>query len=69
MSTHETDAGPQVPPPPDLVHHPDLMRRWSVSRTTVYREIERGRLRRHMGGLVRFAIEDVANYERRSLST
>jgi hypothetical protein len=45
------------------------MRRWSVSRTTVYREIERGRLRRHMGGLVRFAIEDVASYERRSLST
>ena len=36
-----------------------------VSRTTIYKEIERGRLKRkHIGGQVRFAAADVAEYER-----
>lgn len=44
---------------------PELMDRWKVSRTTIYREIERGRLKRgHIGGLVRFSAQDVADYER-----
>jgi excisionase family DNA binding protein len=44
----------------------DLMSRWDVSRATIYREIDRGRLRRrHIGGQVRFASEDVASYEHR----
>lgn len=46
---------------------PELMARWSVSRMTIYREIGRGRLRRkHIGGSVRFAVEDVARYERQA---
>lgn len=45
----------------------ELCARWRVSRTTLYREIDRGRLkRRHIGGQVRFAAADVANYERAS---
>lgn len=45
---------------------PDLAARWQVSRATIYREIERGRLkRRHIGGQVRFAADDVAKYENR----
>ena len=49
---------------------PDLMARWGVSRTTIYREIDRGRLkRRHIGGQVRFASEDVAAYEHRPSET
>jgi excisionase family DNA binding protein len=43
----------------------DLVERWGVSRTTIYKEIERGRLKRkHIGGQVRFAAADVAEYER-----
>ena len=46
---------------------PDLVARWGVSRTTVYREIDRGRLRRkHIGGQVRFAVSDVESYERKA---
>ena len=46
---------------------PDLIERWQVSRATIYREIERGRLkRRHIGGQVRFSAEDVAAYELRT---
>lgn len=47
---------------------PELMARWQVGRTTIYREIERGRLKRkHIGGQVRFAAEDVAEYELKSV--
>jgi excisionase family DNA binding protein len=43
----------------------DLTKRWEVSRTTVYREVERGRLKRtHIGGQVRFSAEAVEQYER-----
>ena len=46
----------------------ELGRRWGVSRSTIYREIERGRLnRRHIGGQVRFSAADVASYERQAV--
>lgn len=42
----------------------DLMSRWHVSRSTIYRLIDQGRLRRrHIGGQVRFAAADVASFE------
>lgn len=44
----------------------ELRERWGVSRATIYREIDRGRLKRfHIGGSVRFKAEDVAEYEQR----
>jgi excisionase family DNA binding protein len=46
----------------------ELAERWGVSRSTIYREIDRGRLnRRHIGGQVRFSATDVASYERQSV--
>ena len=43
----------------------DLMSRWSVSRSTIYREIERGRLNRtHIGGQVRFKYANIVEYEK-----
>lgn len=42
----------------------ELTERWSVSRSTVYREIKRRRLRRILiGGSVRFRVKDVELYE------
>lgn len=44
----------------------ELIERWRVSRATIYREIDRGLLkRRHIGGQVRFSAEDVSAYEHR----
>ena len=44
---------------------PDLVEQWRISRTTIYREVERGRLKRkHIGGSVRFSADEVARYER-----
>jgi excisionase family DNA binding protein len=43
----------------------DLMARWGVSRTTIYREIKRGRLKpKRIGGTIRFSADEVARYER-----
>ncbi len=49
---------------------PDLVERWGVSRRTIYREIERGRLKRkHIGGQIRFSFVDVSAYERQAGGT
>ena len=46
---------------------PELVERWAVSRMTIYREIARGRLKRkHIGGSVRFAVEEIARYEQQA---
>jgi len=43
---------------------PELMARWSVGRSTIYREIGRGAIKRkHVAGTVRIAAEDVKAYE------
>jgi excisionase family DNA binding protein len=43
----------------------ELMERWSVSRSTIYREIARGRLKRiHVGSQIRFPAKAVAEYEK-----
>lgn len=48
----------------------DLMSRWSVSRSTIYREIARGRLKRdHIGGQVRFKVASIEAYEKNLSST
>jgi len=48
----------------------ELAERWGVSRSTIYREIDRGRLKkRHIGGQVRFSASDVASYEHRTIET
>jgi excisionase family DNA binding protein len=42
----------------------ELMERWQVSRSTVYREIARGRLKCiHIGSQIRFPAKAVAKYE------
>jgi predicted DNA-binding transcriptional regulator AlpA len=46
---------------------PDLIDRWSISRSTIYNEIRRGKLRRrHVASLVRFALADVLEYEKKA---
>jgi excisionase family DNA binding protein len=43
----------------------ELSVRWGVGRTTIYREVERGRLKKtRIGGQVRFSAESVETYER-----
>jgi excisionase family DNA binding protein len=43
----------------------ELMERWQVSRSTIYREIERGRLKRILvGSQIRFSAKAVAEYEK-----
>jgi hypothetical protein len=43
----------------------ELMARWKVSRTTLWRECKCGRLKRRLvRGSVRFHADDVARYER-----
>jgi hypothetical protein len=45
----------------------DLMTRWDVSRTTLHREVVRGRLKKsYIGGSVRFMAEHVTAYERQA---
>jgi hypothetical protein len=42
----------------------DLMARWDVSRTTIWREVKRGVLRQtKVAGCVRFASSEVLRYE------
>lgn len=44
----------------------DLMTRWSVSRTTIWREVKRGVLRQtNVAGCVRFSSSEVLRYENR----
>lgn len=43
-----------------------LQDRWEVSRATIYREFDRGRLKKHLiGGQVRIPAAEVARYEGR----
>jgi excisionase family DNA binding protein len=45
----------------------ELQARWKVGRTTIHREVKRGRLRSSLiGGSVRFSREEVARYEQQA---
>jgi excisionase family DNA binding protein len=47
---------------------PQLAERWQVSRTTVFNEIRRGRLKRKLiGGQVRFSAEEVSPLSRHTV--
>ncbi len=44
----------------------DLMDRWSVSRTTLWREVQRSALRQtKVAGCIRFASSEVERYEKK----
>jgi len=43
----------------------ELVERWRVTRTTIYREVKRGKLKRTLvAGSVRFSRDQVEEYER-----
>lgn len=45
----------------------DLMARWGVSRTTIWREVKRGALRQtNVAGCIRFSSSEVLRYENKN---
>lgn len=51
---------------PPMLTVKELMARWSVSRTTLWREVKQGRLKAsRLRGSIRFMLSDVESYERK----
>lgn len=58
---------PQEPAPRAFYTVKELQERWRCSHMMIYREMKRGRLEcKRIGGLLRFAAEEVERYERQA---